>query len=93
MAYTPKILAIPGSLREKSYNKMLARVAAKGAEAAGAEVTVIDLRDFIPDVEKELPITSTRDVVGFVQFSLRGIFDTRDAFVQAAVQGRRPETP
>jgi len=53
-----KILAFAGSLRSGSWNKKLARIAAAGARAAGAEVTEIDLRD-IPmplydgDMERE----------------------------------------
>jgi NAD(P)H-dependent FMN reductase len=46
MSETPKILAFAGSLREGSLNKKVVHVAADGARAAGAEVTVIDLRDF-----------------------------------------------
>ncbi len=42
----PKILAFAGSNREDSYNKRLARLAAKGPEDAGAAVTLIDLQDF-----------------------------------------------
>ena len=42
----PKILAFAGSLRKDSYNKKLARIAADGARAAGAEVTLIDLKEF-----------------------------------------------
>jgi chromate reductase, NAD(P)H dehydrogenase (quinone) len=45
MAAKPTILAFSGSLREGSYNQKLARIAAAGARAAGAEVTVLDLRD------------------------------------------------
>lgn len=45
-----KILAFAGSARKGSFNKMLVNAAAEGARAAGAEVTVIDLRDY------ELPI-------------------------------------
>ncbi len=41
----PKILAFAGSARTGSFNKQLVRVAAGGARAAGAEVTVLDLRD------------------------------------------------
>ena len=41
----PKILALAGSPRTDSFNKKLVRVAAGGAQAAGAEVTVLDLRD------------------------------------------------
>jgi len=40
-----KILAFAGSLRKDSYNKKLVKVAIKGAEAAGAQVTYLDLRD------------------------------------------------
>jgi NAD(P)H-dependent FMN reductase len=46
MSETPKILAFAGSLREGSLNKKVVHVAAEGARAAGAEVTVIDLRDY-----------------------------------------------
>ena len=46
MAFTPKILAFAGSTRTESYSKRLVKIAAAGARAAGAEVTLIDLRDF-----------------------------------------------
>lgn len=42
----PKILAFGGSLRRDSFNQKLASVAADGAREAGADVTVIALRDF-----------------------------------------------
>lgn len=42
----PKILAFAGSTRAGSFNKKLIKIAAEGARAAGAEVTIIDLRDF-----------------------------------------------
>ena len=53
----PKILAFAGSLRKESYNKKLVKAAAAGAEAAGGDVTFLDLADFdMPifneDVEK-----------------------------------------
>lgn len=40
-----RILAFSGSLREGSYNQKLVHIAAAGAREAGAEVTVLDLRD------------------------------------------------
>ncbi|MGI9435996.1 MAG: NADPH-dependent FMN reductase [Geminicoccaceae bacterium] len=46
MSQAPKILAFAGSTRLASFNKRLVRVAAEGASAAGADVTVIDLRDY-----------------------------------------------
>jgi chromate reductase, NAD(P)H dehydrogenase (quinone) len=54
----PRILAFAGSLRQGSYNKRLIKIAAQGAQEAGAEVTVIDLKDFplpifVEDIEKQ----------------------------------------
>jgi chromate reductase len=46
MMTTTKILAFAGSLRKDSFNKKLVKIAARGAEAAGAQVTYIDLRDY-----------------------------------------------
>lgn len=42
----PRLLAFAGSLRQGSYNRRLVHVLADGARAAGAEVTLIELRDF-----------------------------------------------
>jgi chromate reductase len=41
-----KILAFAGSSRKESFNKKLIKIAAKGAEEAGAIVTVVDLADY-----------------------------------------------
>ena len=41
----PKVLVFAGSTRKGSFNKTLASIAAEDARAAGAEVTLIDLRD------------------------------------------------
>lgn len=46
MSNTPKILAFAGASRSGSYNKKLVKIAAEGAREAGAEVTLIDLRDY-----------------------------------------------
>ena len=53
-----KILAFAGSTRTDSFNKKLVKIAASGAREAGAEVTIIDLRDypmplFDEDLEKQ----------------------------------------
>src|SRR2546423_1796482 len=45
MSNAPRILAFGGSLRRDSLNKKLVMIAAAGARAAGAEVTLLDLRD------------------------------------------------
>jgi NAD(P)H-dependent FMN reductase len=42
----PKILAFAGSSRKDSLNKKLVKIAALGAESAGATVTFIDLADY-----------------------------------------------
>ena len=41
-----KILAFAGATRTESWNKKLIKIAAAGATAAGAQVTLIDLRDY-----------------------------------------------
>ncbi|MEM6853152.1 MAG: NAD(P)H-dependent oxidoreductase [Planctomycetota bacterium] len=56
----PKVLAFAGSLREGSYNKKLVRCAAAAAEAAGAEVTVIDLADYpLPLFDEDIEAKGT----------------------------------
>ena len=46
MPFTPKIIAVAGSLREHSYNRRVLQTAAEGAKNAGGEITYIDLRDY-----------------------------------------------
>ena len=41
-----KILAFAGSSRKESFNKKLVKIAANGAEEAGANVTLVDLADY-----------------------------------------------
>jgi NAD(P)H-dependent FMN reductase len=51
----PKILAFAGSARKDSFNKKLVKIAASGAESAGADVTFIDLADFpMPIFDQDL---------------------------------------
>ena len=45
MTDQPRILALAGSTRKDSLNVKLVHIAAAGARAAGAEVTVLDLHD------------------------------------------------
>jgi len=52
---TPRILAFAGSTRRDSFNKKLVSIAVKGARAAGAEVALIDLKDFpLPLFDQDL---------------------------------------
>ena len=58
MKSKPKILAFAGSTRTGSYNKKLLHLAVEASRNAGAEVTVIDLKNypmplFDGDLEKE----------------------------------------
>jgi NAD(P)H-dependent FMN reductase len=54
----PRILAFGGSLRRDSFNQKLAALAAEGAREAGAEVTLIALRDFpMPLFDQDLEAT------------------------------------
>jgi chromate reductase, NAD(P)H dehydrogenase (quinone) len=51
----PRMLALAGSLRRDSFNKRLVSIAAQGARQAGAEVTLIDLKDFpLPLFDQDL---------------------------------------
>ncbi len=55
MTYKPKILAFAGSLRKDSFNKKLIKLAVKGAQEAGAEVMLIDLKDYpLPIYDQEI---------------------------------------
>jgi chromate reductase len=79
---TPKILAFAGSTRTGSYNKQLVHLAAAAARAAGAEVTLLDLRDYpLPlfdgDLEEQqgLPENAKK---------LKAIFRAHDAFMLAS---------
>jgi hypothetical protein len=59
-----------------------------GAPATG---TRVDLRELVPELAKDLPVASTRDVPGLVHYSLRGRFGSVDELLQVAVATRRPE--
>lgn len=51
----PKILAFSGSARKESFNQRMVAVAAAGAEAAGGDVTLINLADFpMPIFDQDL---------------------------------------
>jgi len=51
----PRILAFAGSVRRESFNRRLIKIAVGGAEAAGAQVTLIELADYpLPLFDQDL---------------------------------------
>lgn len=57
MLEPPRLLAFAGSTRQDSYNKKLIRIAADSAQQAGAEIMVIDLRDYsLPLFDQDLEL-------------------------------------
>jgi chromate reductase, NAD(P)H dehydrogenase (quinone) len=51
----PRLIAFAGSLRTASFNKQLVHIAADAARAAGAEVTLVDLRELaLPLFDQDL---------------------------------------
>lgn len=71
-----KVIAFAGSIREGSWNRKLLQLAVRAVEKAGAEVTVIDLRDYpmpIYDGDREssegLPDTALKLQALFKQHS------------------------
>jgi chromate reductase len=56
---TPRLLAFDGSLRRDSFNRRLVQCAAEGARRAGAEVTLLALRDHpMPLFDEDLEAAS-----------------------------------
>lgn len=59
MPAAPRVLAFSGSTRRDSLNDLAVRAAADGARAAGAEVTLIKLRDYpMPLFDEDLETAS-----------------------------------
>lgn len=58
MSRKPAIIAFAGSARKESYNKKLIALAAAGAEAAGGDVELVDLREYpMPLYDADLEAT------------------------------------
>ena len=79
MAEKLKILALAGSLRKHALSKRVLKMAIRGAERAGAEVTYVDLGDY------PMPIYNLDDHEknGFDEHALRlqGLFTQHDGFL------------
>jgi len=82
MSVTPRILAFAGSLRRDSLNAKLVKVAAAGAEEAGASVTRIDLRDYpLPVFDEDL---ETEDGLPGPGRALKDLFREHDGLLIAS---------
>ena len=77
-----RILALAGSTRQESYNRRLVRLAAEGAREAGAETTVIDLRDYpLPLFDEDL---EAREGLPEAARQLRAAFQAHDGLLIAS---------
>jgi NAD(P)H-dependent FMN reductase len=75
----PTILAFAGSTRTGSFNKKLIRLGAEAARAAGAEVTLIDLRDYpLPLYDGDL---EAKDGIPEMGKKLKRLFLTHDGLM------------
>jgi NAD(P)H-dependent FMN reductase len=74
-----KVLAFAGSLRRDSFNKKLVKQAIKGAEAAGAQVTYLDLQELnLPVYDGDLEDRIVQPEGGI---KLKKLFDENDGFL------------
>lgn len=79
MTTGPKILAFSGSLRKGSYNQQVVTIAAGGARAAGAEVTVLNLRE-IPLPVYDADLEAGEGLPDNVR-TLKGLMRSHDGFL------------
>jgi NAD(P)H-dependent FMN reductase len=87
----PRILAFAGSARRDSFNKKLIKIAAAGAERAGAEVTLIDLKDFpLPIMDQEL---ESEQGLPANAAALKDLFLQHDALLMSCPEYNSSVTP
>jgi chromate reductase len=79
---TPRILVFGGSLRAASFNQQIAAIAAEGAREAGAQVTLIALRDFrMPLFDEDL---ETAEGMPEAARRLKALFADHDGLIIAS---------
>lgn len=79
---SPRILVFGGSLRAESYNQKLAVIAAEAARAAGAEVTLISIRDYrLPLFDEDLEAAEGKTEAAK---KLKELFVAADGFIIAS---------
>ena len=87
----PKILAFAGSAKATSVNKLALAVAAEGAIEAGAEVTIIDLKDFpMPIMDEDL---EAAEGLPEAVVRLKELFGSHDGILLACPEYNSSITP
>ncbi len=82
MAKQPSILAFAGSTREHSYSKRVVKIAKRGAENAGGNVTFVDLRDYpMPIYDQDL---EEKDGIGEHALAFQKLLDEHDGYLIAS---------
>lgn len=77
----PRLLALAGSLRQDSFNRLLAANAAQMARDAGAEVVEVNLREYpLPIFDEDIEAAGTPDNVR----ALKDLFATVDGLLIAS---------
>lgn len=86
-----RLLVISGSARTGSYNSQLANLAASKAQAAGAEVTHVDLRELAMPVYDEDWATANGKPAGALE--LRELFASHDGLLLSCPEYNALPTP
>lgn len=77
-----KIIAFAGSTRKESFNKKLVKLSVKGAEAAGAKVTFVDLKDYpMPLYDGDL---EAAEGLPLMAQKLKALFEEHQGFLIAS---------
>ncbi len=91
MPFIPKILAFAGSSRAESLNKKLIRIAAGAARNSGAEVTLLDFRDYsIPLYDADLE--AAEGIPENAQ-KIKALFNNHHGFLIASPEYNSTYTP
>jgi len=86
----PRILAFAGSSRKNSFNRQLISLAARFAEAAGADVTLIDLADYeLPLFNEDLEAEGVPENAA----KLKDLFVSHDGLLISAPEYNSSITP
>ncbi len=87
----PRILCFAGSARKDSFNKKLIKIAAEGVRKAGAEVTLIDLKDFpLPLFNQDL---EDEEGIPAPAMKLKELFKSHSGFLISAPEYNSSLTP